>query len=399
MSEDQIVGGQEESVVSSKKTLDPGFKRNLFIIGGAAVAAVAAVVIMLSSGGGQKSSSPSPSNVRVGGAGQVTSSTTMSPVMSDMLEEKERQEADEARRRGLSYFPPDPRPVKQIESPVLSPQVGMSAMQQEAYMGPSRAGQESLVESYQRQREGLERQLEALVAISAPSGGVRQRVEATPTTIAAANAQTAQSAGSDGGGERNAKTTLRPFIRGHYIAAGILSNVLVVPAGKTVYASSTIMAGPLSGAFLTGTAVVVDEGLSLKFDKMSFDGRFYTVDVTALDENTSANALSGNVDRRLLQRWVMPVAMATVGKFFDAKAQTGTTIVNVGGGLDEQTQGLQTPAPTQEQAKSAGIAAGISIAQREVEKSAQAPIVVSEVANKAIGLLFNAPVYHEKDEK
>lgn len=403
MSEEEIKSEHEQgsAPLSGKKRLDPGFKRNMIIIGGVALAGLVAVVLMMSVGR-KNAGEVKPSSVNVGaGSGRVPNAE-LPPAMEAMLLEKEGQESNEAAKRGKSYVPADPRPTQPVEQPPVAPRVMGSAYAQDAYMGQGQGDSVNRVEAYQRQREGLERQLEGLIAVTSPGAvSVRQRVDSQDKQISQADARagsagtaatTAQRA-SDSTGERG-----QPVIKGHYIAAAVLANKLDVPAGKPVYASAKIQAGPMAGAFLTGAATVVNEGLELRFDKMSFQGKFYQVNVTALDEQTAANALSGNVDRRVLQRWVMPVAMATVGKFFEAKSQTGTTIVNVGGGIQGPTQGIQAPPPSEEQARAAGVSAGIAIAQREVERSAQAPIVVSKESNTAMGLLFNAPVY-EGDAK
>ncbi len=399
-------GGGDQTIESAapaaeKKRLDPGFKRNLIIIGGVSLAGVVAVILMLSSGGNNRPE-VKPSSVNIGSGGGRVPTTELAPAMEQMLLEKEGQESVEAAKRGKSYVPADPRPTQPVAPELVSPQVTGSAYAQEAFMGQGAGDHGNRVETYQRQREGLERQLEGLIAVTSPGAvSVRQRVDSQDKQVAQADAAGGSRTVSSGGSSRPADASAdrgSPVISGHYIAAAVLANKLDVPAGKPVYASAKIQAGPMAGAFLTGAATVVNEGLELRFDKMSFKGKFYQVNVTALDEQTAANALSGSVDRRVLQRWVMPVAMATVGKFFEAKSQTGTTIVNVGGGFQGPTQGLQTPPPSEAQARAAGVSAGIAIAQREVERSAQAPIVVSKESNTPMGLLFNAPVY-EGDAK
>ena len=178
------------------------------------------------------------------------------------------------------------------------------------------------------------------------------------------------------------------------IAPAELTSDIRLPAGSQTFASARITAGPAAGAFLVGTAKVLDEGLEIGFTQMRLGESVYRVDAIVLDETTASAAIEGNVDRRILQRYVFPVALAMAQGFFAAKSLTGSTIVAIGGG-GAAIPAVTTPPPSSEQARSAGIASGLDLASQQVQKSAQQPIVVSRGKSYPVGILFRAPVAEE----
>jgi hypothetical protein len=69
-----------------------------------------------------------------------------------------------------------------------------------------------------------------------------------------------------------------------------------------------------------------------------------------------------------------------------AKApSTGSTVLS--------NYGIATPAPSQTQALSSGIAQGLSLANQNVSKLASEPVNVSLPQNLPIGVIFNTPVF------
>lgn len=384
--ESPLIGAAEPA---PKRAIAPGFKRNMLIVGGVAVAAVLVVVVMLMAAGSSKQSQADASRIEMG-LGQAARSDGMSPDMRRKLEEKQREEAAVAAERNKSYVPPDP-PV--VMTPVNA--------------GPGGAGQSALAlggapvtqyanttanEADARRREGLTRQLAMLVDQSV-DGGVRQSVSglAAAPAHAPASASTAGAAGAAPAPNALKSGDRRVLIPGLEIAAAVLSSDLKIPEGSSGFASARIVSGPAKGGYLVGQASVLGDGLSIKFTQMRLGTRVFVVDAIALDETTASNAVSGNVDNRVLQRYVFPVVLAAAQGFYNALAQTGSTAVDMGVG----TVGIATPAPTTEQARSAGIASATALAQSAVQKAAAAPIVVSREMSYPIGLMFREPVYED----
>ena len=403
--------GTEEGT-PAKRRLDPGFKRNMKIIGIAVgLMLVLLLLVMLRSGGSTKNQSQAQSQV-VLGASAAQTADNLTPEMRKKLEAKHQDEAANAARENRSYVPPD-TPMQVVP---VAPQAGpgeSAFAQTGAPVHQYARGANS--EEDTRRREGLNRMLTSLLGEESQSGsGVRQSVRANrEDQQASGEAQLRQSLGGNvasigpngvvvGGAQGQAAAGAaapaasggggaRQIIPGLEIVAGSLAGNLTVPANATVFASARVTSGPAAGGFMVGKARVVDEGLEITFDQLRLGDKTYRVDAIALDEQTAAAAISGNVDRRVLQRYVMPVALAMAQGFANAKAQTGSTVVNVNTG----TAGVATPAPSTEQARAAGVSAGLQIASQEVSRQAQAPIVVSREANYPIGVLFRAPVTEE----
>ena len=368
----------DEAGAVPKRAVAPGFKRNMLIIGAVALGAIVILAVILMRSGSSKQASATGSNLEMG-MGQAARADNMSPEMKRKLEAKQREEAAAAADRNKSYVPPDAPAVMQ---PVAGPGQSEYALGSAPVTKYARS---SSTEADARRREGLTRQLAALV--DPPSdGGVRQSIRASaPAAGASAAAVDSRAAASAPGANR------RVLIPGLEIVAAVLSSELKIPAGSSGFASARIMNGPAKGGFLVGQARVIGEGLQIAFTQLRLGGKVYAVDAIALDENTASSAVSANVDHRVLQRYVFPVVLAAAQGFYTALAQTGSTVVNV----DLGTAGIATPAPTEEQARAAGIASAMNIAQAEVQRAAAAPIIVSREMSYPVGLLFRAPVYED----
>lgn len=380
----------ESPVESGKKKLDPGFSRNLKIIGGVlgGLLVVFVGIFLIGSGGGDDTAAAS--RVDLGTGRMSTPNEELSPAMSAMVAEQQIAEARAAAARGQSYIPPDT--VGRAEPIELAPALPPT---QSTYAQTSLAGgnnPQSLAASDDRRRRGLEVQL-AMLAGADDGGTVRARITPTDNNASRAASATvtppAAAAAAPGGGAVGAQGA-RQLIAGLDILSASIANDLAVPANAAVFASAMVNGGPYSGAYLIGSARVVNEALEIAFTQMRIGDAMYRVDAIVLDEGTAANAISGSVDRKILTRYVIPVAMAVAQGFFQAKSQTGTTQVPFG-----NEAAIVTPPSTTEQARSAGIAKGLEIGQQEVQRLGQEPIVVNVGRNTPVGLLFRAPVTEE----
>lgn len=350
------------------RKLDKGFRRNLIIIGAVAGIAVLVLAFIVVRGIGGKKDLRS-SKVELGMQASSAAPGNLTPAMLAKLEAKQRDESRIAAESNQSYVPPDAPPVVPVPS-----------AQGSAYARGSVPVTRASNEADARRRDGLTQQLAALVS-PALDGGVRQSIHAAGAASAPAVPASAASAPSNTG---------NTLIAGLQIVAAELTSDLEIATGSQGFASARITSGPAAGAFLVGSAHVVGEGLEITFNQMRLGDKVYPISAIALDEGTASNAVSSNVDRRLLQRYVFPVVLAMAQGFYNATSQTGSTVVGVGNSTEV---GVATPAPTSEQARAAGAAAGLSLAQREVQRAAQAPIIVSRGKNYPVGILFRTPVY------
>lgn len=375
---------QESEVIASpagaKRKMDPGFSRNLKIIGGALGLGVLALVLGIAMRPGQQTDQVRTSDIQVGG-GNVQAAGQITPAMENMLREQQLAEAAAAANRGLSYIPPDATGRTEAIEPAVQPQLQASSYESVAV---AQAGG-AVSESDQRRREGLDRQLRAFMTDAERSDVARVRVTAErdeKTEKAAADAAVSSAP--------SAARNLREIVGGLEIVAGTLAGDLNVPAGRDVFASALVRSGPLNGAFMVGTARVVDESLEINFTQMRVGNKTYVIDAIVLDQATTANAIAGSVDRRILQRYVLPIALATAQGFFTAKAAVGSVAVSIG-----NDSAVATPASTSEQARSAGIAEGFKIGGQEIQRGAQSPIIVSAPRGTSVGLMFRSPVTEE----
>lgn len=367
----------------AQRKLDPGFKRNMLIIGGVVVGLFALVLIMMMmrSASAEKKSSPVSTSMR-----QTTVSNgeneQMSPAMKEAVREKQIKEEKKAAEKGDTVFVPrDTLEAPVALAPKTKPVNETAPVSQQAngqpLINPGDAARNEL------RRKGLEVQLAQLMNASADMGG------ASPQRVAFENKLPPSSAGTGNGS--GVGTSATGLISGPPVVEGLE----IVPAEtaspidtyRTKYASARIVAGKLAGAFLVGKSELIDEGVTTSYNMMRFNGKTYAIDAIALDEKTSTDALAANIDHRYLQRYVMPVAMAAIGGAATALSQTGSQVVATAGGAVGAS-----PPPTSDQARAAGIAAGVSIAARQVDKEAQKPLQATLPANTPIGILFRAPV-------
>ena len=131
--------------------------------------------------------------------------------------------------------------------------------------------------------------------------------------------------------------------------------------------------------------MVGEEGVQMSFNRMTFAGESYAVNVTALDNQTSSDAVAADIDRKLLSRFVMPVTFTTLQAYLGAVARPSSQLVATSA---VSTQVI-TPSATAREAVATGIAAGLGKAGEafgQAKPSAYMPI------DAGISLLFNDPV-------
>lgn len=376
------------------KKFDPGFQRNMKVIFGVIFGFAALVVLLViwrSSSTEKKvaavNSTLTQSTINSGGE-----QDQLSPAMQEALRAKQLAEQKKASDNGDPIFIPKDTlaaPVSLIAPKAPISELSASTLQANQQTSGSVQGEVTAADT--RRRQGLEIQLRQLLDATPDTGGsTPQRISFEDKTrqqgAAAAGNNTGAVASNGAANAVGAAAKNPPIVEGLEILAAETASP--VDTYKTKYASARIVAGKLAGAFLIGTSVLAEDGLSTNYTMMRFSGKTYAIDAIALDEKTSTDAMSASIDRRYLQRYVMPVVGAAIGGAASALAQTGSSVVaSVGGAL-----GTSTPAPTKQQGAYAGLAAGVGIAQRVIEGEAQKPLQATLPANTPIGILFRAPV-------
>lgn len=389
----------EQGSSSAGRKVDPGFKRNMAIIGG--VVGVAVIAIFAAFSMRSDKSNDQSGSVSMGMSSNATATNDqepMSPAMRDAIQQKMMQEKAAAAKAGEKVFLNN----EFVEKPVsIDPRQELQANNNQ---GPGAQGQGAPavaqvivytpeeMEIIARRKAGLERQVGSLLQTVDLNRAVPAR---TTFSAVAAASQTAPGPGQ-------ANSTASPAGAPNTASVRFNSNELVggleiVPAEtaspidsyKTNFASARIVSGKLAGAYLVGSISQQEDGLRINYTQMRFNGKSYAINAIALDEKTSTNAMAANVDYRYLQRYVFPVTTAVLGGFAAASSQVGSTTQTTGAGTGQE---VVRPAPSLDQARAAGVTAGLGIVARQVEREATKPYQIKLEDRTFIGILFIAPV-------
>ena len=392
----------DEKAVQVRKQLDPGFKRNLFIVFGVFGGSILLMAILFffrSGDSAKKESGTVDVNVNVS-TQQLPDDAELSPALKDSVQKQMELERQEAKKQGEKIHVPQDltEPVRQIvvkEPSVELPQEPNLSLPPPLPVAPPMSQEEK--DRLAKRSAAIERQLGMILASMDAAKLAPARVsfsaEAKPQGSSGGNVlQSETPSGPRTSSQANQTTNpltndmQRPFVDSMDIFAG--ETATAVDTYLSTYSSARILTGKLSGAFLIGKTVQQQEGLRLEYNLMRHNGKTYRIEAIALDEKKSIDAITDvQVDRRYLQRWVFPVATAALGAFANATAQTGST-------ANASTTGTTTatPPPTVEQARAAGIGAGMKILEREIDKQAVKPYQFTMPERTPIGIMFLAPV-------
>jgi hypothetical protein len=163
-----------------------------------------------------------------------------------------------------------------------------------------------------------------------------------------------------------------------------------------------IEGGALEGAELRGQVVPMKasgdvEDVGMRFTSMRFKGQYYEIDAIALNEQTATDAMNGDVDRRIFDRFVMPVLMAGLSGASTYFTAVGTPSTSVATGVGDAAVIVDQERASREDAKNQGIGGaidkGVQIGERAIDRAAAKPNRVTLERDLALGIMFNAPVY------
>lgn len=359
-----IAGGE-----TSSKRVDPGFKRNVMVIGlvvlGAAIV-MAVIVMMMRSG--SKAIVETKSNISIQEGSPIKSNDGLTPAMREKLARAQERESNEAGAKGQSYIPPDILPEK------AEPVAQQPAQHYQDHAQPV-ATDPSKDKRNQVRLAAAEQMLGSMLARP-----VAQRVAVAKIDPPAVHASAPASAASGPADEEIVVDIMEIF--GARLSSPIDTD-------KSGFASAEITTGRLAGALLIGSVKLVNEGIEFKFTGMRHDKKTYPINAIALDAKTSTSAVQGELDRKLLTRYVFPVLMAYTGAYATARSQVATTTTAMGYGGD---YGVARPAPTEQQARAAGVAAAVGIGNQAVGQGAREPVRVTMNTGESIGVMFREVV-------
>lgn len=389
--------------MSEKKPLDKGLIRTIKIVGGLLLGSVIVVGGLMWLNSSKEGSAPPPSTLgRVipPGEGAVTD---ISPAAKERLARVQESEAEAARRAGRSYVPDavlgQPSPVAQPADnipPPSAPTQGSYAQYQQNQQRVTRQGSE-----LGELEKGLLTQLTAMVNGMAP---------ATVQTVklmdpAKEDAGTGKAPGASSSSSGRATAAERAVDQDELVGADeILPATLRTPIDtyKSQLVLVRIEGGALEGAELRGQVVPMKasgdvEDVGMRFTSMRFKGQYYEIDAIALNEQTATDAMNGDVDRRIFDRFVMPVLMAGLSGASTYFTAVGTPSTSVATGVGDAAVIVDQERASREDAKNQGIGGaidkGVQIGERAIDRAAAKPNRVTLERDLALGIMFNAPVY------
>lgn len=390
MSEDHQINPEPatEEAAPVKRSFDKGFKRNVLILGGVFGAAIIVVIFIVvgankkNSNNGAQGGSTIPVPVITAGA----TPTAMTQSEEQRLGRVQGKESDAAREVGNTYIPKElPVNLQSLGAPDIKtngPGPGAYSPQ------PMPSGQQDQKSAADSQREGmiaqgLARQLSAILTHGEPPP-IQSAGPYANAATAAASAAVATVASNAASAASAPATLPEDLIKGMTIAGARLASPL--DTAKTDFASAEITSGPLAGAYLIGKGRMVGEdGVQIVFNRMKFKDQMYAVNVTALDNSTSSEAMGADIDRKTLSRYVMPIIFSTAQAYLLAVARPAQTAIATAG----VAVTVATPGATAREAAAAGIAAGMAKAAEGLSQSKPSAYMPIDTS---IALLFNESV-------
>lgn len=388
---DDVQSGETASIAGNPsehdkaKRLDPGAKRVIKWVAGAfgvALVAVGGLVFMASGKKEMKASVDLPA--RTTGAAQTE--VVQTDYERGRLAELQEQKAEASRKAGGVYVPPPAgAPVAHVGPEGMPGATGAGPSSYQTYVStPQVAIQPGSYQDPVRQaaiQEGLNRQLGQLLA-DAPAGAAIVRVQTLQDSAKVAGQA---SAGNGGQGVAATNITTEDMDLPGPLTIQVARTTSPIDTAKSPYVSAEIIGGKFAGAFLKGTAVLNQgEGLQVTFTDIRFNGKVAKINAVALDEQTSADALAGNIDRHILSRFVIPITFATVSGAAGAIAQRSSSVVTNG-----LSSSVVVPEATNRQAAAAGLTSATQIGQQLVQQLSQQKNTVTLPANTTVGILFN----------
>lgn len=369
--------------MSEKKKLSPDAARNLKIIAGAGV-------VCLLIGGAVVTASVKKNEVSAGASSippvrEETSATgprILPEGYAKMVDDKHIEQAEAASKSGASYVPEPTGDFKAAPTALDFPAAPASvAAEKEAANG-----------GLSLQQPGLSTQANYAPAYTPVAGyqnGTPQatmaayQVEKMAQYSQLVSAWGSDSAFSDSKEVRAAFKDVPASASASSAGAPARADTekLIMQAGQDCYAEidmaintdepSKVFAiarsGKIKGATLIGDAIKnINDTVSINFTTISMPGRqAASIVAIAVDPLTGRGALTGDVNHKIIERFIIPMAAAAVGKYGELVSKQGSVVVPMAGGIPGMG-GQNNIALTQnlnaQQLRTASIAEGTKIA-------------------------------------
>ncbi|HCM83570.1 MAG TPA: hypothetical protein DIS76_03280 [Rhodospirillaceae bacterium] len=378
---------------------NPAFKFGV-IIAAVTVLGVGAYGFM---GGDKKPIAPGADESRIGGGENVagTVGADVTPEYRDLLQNANKERAQQALKEGSSAIPTPVGNVAAIQGPKEEPMDPLAMWRQAEKQDPVQPPTASLQPQQTQQQQqpvddigpltkAMQSQIESLMNAWQPK-------EATVVSFAAQE-QTASRTVVDGNNANTVGSGTKPKLLAKVIvpAGDVLYGAMITEANSDVPGPilAHVLSGPLKGGRLIGAFKVSDDYLVIQFTTLSIHGRSYPVNAIALDPNTTLGGMATEVDQRYFSRLVLPAAASFISRFGDVISQPEQT-TTVSDGTVVISQGKQST----KDALYAGAGDAASQLSDFVDDEANRIRPLVRVAsNTPIGIFFTEPVTDKQQE-
>lgn len=300
----------------SDKQLDPGAKRNLRVLAivfGLAVAGAIAGYLLLG-----KREHVAQSNIANEGPRGTLDNGEVSPRYAREVKEQEKDNAHKAEAKGESYVPDLVTPTPEQSAPVAETKPAKPA---EAPQEPTQR-LVALTEDDLKLIRGWQSEIWSITPKKnetfAYVGSKRVGGDSAQGGGAAASSSTA-TAGSSSRSKNPMPAIDNP------IMAAILQQSLDTDEQGAIVRVKVVGHTPWAGAILKGASIRNDERITATFDSAWYRGEWHKISAVAIDPDDNRSTLSGSVDHRYLQRYVLPVLADAATIYGQALAIDGSS--------------------------------------------------------------------------
>ena len=329
-----------------------------------------------------------------------------------MLNRVQTSEAEAARRKGNSYMPdarlgaPDKISPEAPPAPPVLLNKGPGPSANEQFQVRTAQSNTQRTPEQQAIDEGLVRQIELIARGMQPATTqvvvIKMADKKDDASRAPQGVQGAQITPVSGVAPSVTGNKGREIVGGDVIVPAVITTA--IDTDVTKFAMAEITGGPLKGALLRGAVVPLNqsgdiEDVGIRFTSMRVNDKMYAIDAIALNEATANDAMGGDVDRKIMSRYVMPILVAGLAGASTYFTALGTPSTSLATGTQPANGAVivNQAAATQEQAINQGLggmaAKSSQMATRMVEKQANKPNRVTVPAMTTVGVIFNATVY------
>ncbi|MEM9469338.1 MAG: DotG/IcmE/VirB10 family protein [Pseudomonadota bacterium] len=408
-------GDDEFGDLQSKNSLADLWKNNPIVkiaaVGGGLLV-IAFIFMFLNDSSGDVA----PSRVAQGSeVSELPGTTDLSPAMREAIQDENNRRLEEAKRNQISVMPLPVDPLKELPAMPIEEVDEEDPLERWRQMQQERLREQQVTNSVPQQNvQPVDTRTPAINAL-AESMSVQMQSILNNQTIARIQRSNVTPEDYLRRLEEEEQARLEAEIAAaQQVAQSLVTddNVdsadILIPAGTIEYAQmlteantdapgpilAQIASGPLRGARMIGSFSPTDNYLTLNFSTVVLDGVSYSISAVALDPETTLPGVATDINRRYLQRVVLPAAAAFIEGLADAIADSGTTTVTIEG----ETVTEESSDRTNEQEVSTGIAeAGAEIGEIFDEIADEAEPLIRVRAGTPIGIFFTAPVLDRPD--